>query len=221
MFRTKICGITSLKDAQACQRAGVGAIGLNFYRESRRRVSRESAIEIARGLDQSVLKVGLFVNHPPAAILEETELIGLDAIQLHGDEPLEVLDALETLPEKTRIIRAIRISPETEKEALARIDSWQSHPRTGAFLLDTLVTGSYGGTGKSMDWDWLARIDWPTDKPVILAGGLQPENVRHAIETVKPQGVDVAGGVEKSPGIKCPDRIRDFVETACRSFDRI
>ena len=224
MFQVKVCGIKDAQTAAFCSSLGIGAIGLNFYGKSKRYVNPESARSIVDATESSTLKVGLFVNHDAETIIELSADLDLDAIQLHGTESVEIVDQLSALPDSQKIIRAVRISKSNQSEALREIESWSGdryRHRIGAILLDAWVDNSFGGTGQQIDWEWLAGIDLPTDKPIILAGGLKPENVAQAISVIKPAGVDVAGGVEDSEGNKHPDLIRDFHSIASQSFDRI
>lgn len=224
MFKIKICGVKDEAVAAYCAASLVDAIGLNFYDASKRRVDDEVAKKICDARNENLIKVGLFVNRSPQDILRHVAQVGIDAVQLHGDETPEILDALEELPEKVRVIRAIRISPTIELQSLNEIEQWSSTARShrvGAILLDAHVDSAYGGTGKAIDWYWLNQLKLPTDRPIILAGGLTPENVAEAVAAVKPAGVDVAGGVEDSNGQKSQRLIDQFVSNAIDSFDRI
>lgn len=226
MFKIKICGITNRESAGLCCQYGADAIGLNFYTRSKRCISVESAVEVASGVAQSTKIVGLFVNHSSTEIISLSKRVGLDLIQLHGDESTSLLSDLKDglAPSRLKIIRAIRISRENKLAAISQIKQWDTCRHAdlvGAFLLDAFVSDAFGGTGKTIDWDWLARLGLPTQKPLILAGGLTPLNVEQAIEQFKPFGVDVAGGVESEGGVKDPSKIEQFVENANRSFKRV
>lgn len=223
MFKVKICGVKDPETAAFCCKVGADAIGLNFFHKSRRYVDEEQARRVIQGMPEGVTKVGLFVNHNASLIIQRVSDLGLDAIQLHGDETVDVLSHLNELPDNIRVIRAVRIGSKNETDALREIEEWSSVPassRVGAILVDPLVEQVYGGTGKQIDWDWLASRQLPTDKPLILAGGLNRENVAKAISIVRPAGVDVAGGVEDDNGHKDRDKIRDFVSAALGSIER-
>ena len=194
MFQTKICGITTIDDGRLAVGAGADAIGLNFYDKSRRYVDPESAAEIARDVAGDVTVVGLFVNSSTDAIREVNEVVPLDVIQLHGDEPPELL---AELMDKT-ILRAFRYGPEGMRpiaEYLEQCDRLDCLPL--AVLIDAHSAGEYGGTGKQADWPRLADERAALgEKRLILAGGLTPDNVAEAIRIVRPHGVDVSSGVE-------------------------
>jgi phosphoribosylanthranilate isomerase len=172
MFRIKICGIMSVDDALVVARAGADAIGLNFYPRSPRYISFDAAREIIAALPKEIVKVGLFVNAPPAEVCRTYSDLSLDLIQLHGDEPPEYLAQLGNRP----VMRAFRVKPgnlHAVTEYLARCRGLQAGPRLT--LLDSLVPGEYGGTGKTLDWtvarEYVAQSGLP---PLVLAGGLTP-----------------------------------------------
>jgi phosphoribosylanthranilate isomerase len=209
----KICGIRDAETAAAVASLGVDAIGLNFFDRSPRVVAPEVAARIVADLPQSVEAVGVFVNHTTRQVQEIARRVGLRTVQLHGDEPVEILAELSCA---FRVIRAFRVGD----EGLADVESYLAAcRRTGAMpfacLVDAKVAGHYGGTGRTAPWDVLRRewrtAEWP---PLILAGGLQDDNVAEAIQQVNPWGVDVAGGVESSPGVKDIARVREFVTRA-------
>jgi phosphoribosylanthranilate isomerase len=212
MFRVKICGITNVADAQAAVEAGADALGLNFYPRSPRFLAPEKAAEIVAAVGRRAVKVGVFVNADAREICETFDRLGLDLIQLHGDEPPEMLPELGERP----VVRAVRLGPEglrPVEEYLARCRALGVVPQ--AVLVDALVEGLYGGSGKTADWAALGR--YPTGgtlPPLVLAGGLTPENVAEAIRAVRPAAVDTASGVESSPGRKDPARVAAFVRAA-------
>ncbi|MEM9354342.1 MAG: phosphoribosylanthranilate isomerase [Planctomycetota bacterium] len=213
MFRIKICGVTRPEDARLAVEAGADAVGLNFYEKSPRRVPAGSQGAIVAAVGQA-LPVGVFVNAPASAIAAT----GLVAVQLHGDEPPAFLGKL---PADRRIIRARRPGPEglreVKQDLQACLESSGHMPH--AVLLDASVPGAYGGTGHRLDWQRLT--DHKTvlgDIPLILAGGLTPDNIAEAIRAVRPDGVDVASGVESAPGIKDPAKVRDFVAAASEAM---
>ncbi|MBF0371123.1 MAG: phosphoribosylanthranilate isomerase [Magnetococcales bacterium] len=208
MTRIKMCGITRLQDAQAALEAGADAIGLVFYEKSKRCIDPEKARNIVRELPPFLSVVGLFVNEALEEIHRIASLVGLDIIQLHGDESPEMCQAVER-----RVIKALRIA---DGEDLAGIASFI--PDNG-LLLDAKVAGSYGGTGHRFDWSLLKDGQLP--RHYVLAGGLNPDNVAEAVRQVAPYGVDVSSGVEVSPGIKDSAKMAQFVrrvraaETEC------
>ncbi len=194
--RVKICGITSLEDARACVDAGADAIGLNFWARSKRRCEEAVAAQIAASVDARV--VAVFVD----ASLEEIERVrratGIAWVQLHGREPGSHVEALAP-----RAYKAVHPSDEGGvREALAMPGE--------ELLVDASVAGMPGGTGQTCDWALAARI--ASARRVWLAGGLRPSNVGEAIHAVRPFGVDVASGVEKSPGVKDLALVRAFVD---------
>jgi phosphoribosylanthranilate isomerase len=193
----KICGVTSVEDARVCAEAGADAIGLNFWPGSKRCVPVERAVEIARALPAGVSKIGVFVDAPREAIERTAEAVGLDAIQLHGDEPPEACVGF-ALP----VSKAIRVS-----EALRSIDEVVARYDVAWVLLDSAV----GGSGVA--FDWRRALDVPPGR-VYLAGGLRPDNVAEAVQLVRPYAVDTASGVEASPGRKDARRVREFIENA-------
>jgi len=219
VFRIKICGITRPEDGRLAAEAGADAIGLNFYARSKRYVSPKAAREIAAELPAEVARVGVFVNATAAEILDIADTVPLDWVQLHGDEPPGFLPQLAG----RRIIRALRCGSEgltPLAEYLEYCESLEAPP--AAVLVDALTTdGEYGGTGQQAPWDLLAGSrTWLLGKPLILAGGLVPENVAQAIAHVWPLAVDTASGVESSPGVKDAVRMRKFVAAARRAFEQ-
>lgn len=216
MFRIKICGVTCVEDAEAVAEAGADAIGLNFFPGSARWISRTTARDIAERLPSTVTKVGVFVNATVEEILETTEDAKLDLIQLHGDEPPEFLSRLAGHP----LCRAFRCG----EDGLGPVLSYLSRCKElgcvpSMVLMDAFRPGHYGGTGETINW--MTLIDHrahPELPPIVLAGGLKPETVGHAIEVVRPQAVDTASGVERSPGHKDAAKIRAFVQAAREAF---
>ncbi|HAY80868.1 MAG TPA: phosphoribosylanthranilate isomerase [Planctomycetaceae bacterium] len=213
LFRIKICGVTSPTDAQNIVLAGADAIGLNFFAPSPRAVSEAQALRIVEPLPSHVARVGVFVNHPRSDVLRLAETLELDWIQLHGDEPPEVLEEYADY----QIIRAFRCRDRGGDAVLSYLAQCRHQPN--AVLIDAYAAGSYGGTGQVVDWDAaraVARQIAPI--PLILAGGLQPENVAAAIAAVHPQAVDTASGVEIAPGQKATEQVNQFVEQAQTAF---
>jgi phosphoribosylanthranilate isomerase len=198
-FTIKICGVTRPEDAAFAAEQGVGAIGLNFWRGSKRFVEDAQAREILAVLPTTVLRIGVFVNAHPLVVTETLADLGLDMVQLHGDEKV---GSWSEIPAK-RIVRAIRVYDEASmKEALA----WDP-----AFFIYDAHTPSFGGAGVTAPWSIIAA---GARRPFLLAGGLSTENVREAIQTVRPDGVDVASGVETSPGIKDRRMMASFIQAA-------
>ena len=201
-FTVKICGVTRPEDAAFAAAQGATAIGLNFWPGSKRFVEDARAREIIAAIPPGVLRVGVFVNAHPLVVTETLAELGLDLIQLHGDERVA---GWEELPPK-RIVRAIRVYDDSSlKEAL----TWDP-----AFFIFDAHTPSFGGAGVTAPWGLIAQ---GARRPFLLAGGLTPENVGNAIQTVKPDGVDVASGVESSPGIKDRVRMEAFLRQALQA----
>ncbi|MBB2495022.1 phosphoribosylanthranilate isomerase [Aquipseudomonas ullengensis] len=198
VVRSKICGITRVEDALAAVAAGADAIGLVFYAKSPRAVSVAQAQQIIAALPPFVTTVGLFVDIARVELQQLLADVPLDLLQFHGDESLEQCEGYGR-----PYIKALRVKPGDDLLALMA-----EFPSASGILLDTYVEGVPGGTGLAFDWS-LVPQDLP--KPVILAGGLTPENVAAAIAAVKPYAVDVSGGVEVSKGIKDADKVRAFI----------
>ena len=225
-FKIKICGITSIADATSAVELGCGAIGLNFYTGSSRFVDTNLAVEIAEAIARvktPCAKVGVFVNSTADAINEIVDTVGLDYVQLHGDETPKICRQGIGVP----IIRAVRlpirdsskVSDVSErsqsKHAIEMIAPWMEH--VSAVLLDAAVPNSFGGSGMKLDWRLVGKLE--LDCPIILAGGLTPKNVALAISTAKPSAVDVASGVELSPGQKDVDLMHLFISESRMEFD--
>ncbi|MDP7553675.1 MAG: phosphoribosylanthranilate isomerase [Candidatus Thioglobus sp.] len=198
MTKVKICGFTNAENAQQAALAGVDAIGLVFYAKSPRHIDIASAREIVGALPPFVNRVGLFVNANPSLIDEVLCEVALDTLQFHGDESPSDCAQYE-MP----FIKAIRVSPEVDLKRTAN-----EYSQASALLLDTCQPDIYGGSGKSFDWS-LANVE--LDLPIILAGGLTPDNVSAAIDIVQPYAVDVSSGVESAKGVKDIDKIRAFI----------
>jgi len=197
--RVKICGITCLADAQAAVAAGADALGFNFYEKSPRHVSLSVAADISRQLGPVVMRVGVFVNAPEELIARAVGECGLSLLQFHGDEPPEFCTSFGLMS-----MKAIRVK---DAETLKVLEKFP----TDAFLLDAWSPEARGGTGTIFNWD-LAIEAKKLGKPFFLAGGLTPENVADAVRRVRPFGVDVASGVESSPGKKDPAKMQAFIK---------
>ena len=197
--RVKICGITRVEDALSAVENGADAIGLVFYEPSPRYVNISQAIEIANIIPAFVSVVGLFVNAEASFVNTVISQVKLDLLQFHGDESPEEC-ASYSLP----FIKAIRVKSDTNLVQCAKDFS-----ASKALLLDTHAEGVAGGTGQVFDW---SLIPAALTKPVILAGGLNVQNVAQAIKQVQPYAVDVSGGVEISKGIKDAAKIAAFMQ---------
>ena len=204
MIFVKICGITRLEDAIAAADLGARALGFNFYKKSKRYISPEKAAEIIKNLPGHILKVGLFVNSSEKEIDRINSKLELDLLQFHGDETPEFCKKWAD-----KVIRAFRIENENQLDKIKKYDFVRM------IIIDAAVEGKFGGTGKLSDWDIAIKAK-EYGIPLLLAGGLTPVNVSEAIKKVKPFGVDVAGGVENSPGIKSREKIRAFMHSVRR-----
>jgi len=196
--RVKICGITNIEDAKVAEDAGAYAIGLVFYKNSPRYIDISKAKEIVKNVTPLLNCVGLFVDADKAYINNILEQVNLDILQFHGQES-EQACALYNKP----YIKAIRMN-----EEINLLEEVKEYFSAKALLLDTYVEGILGGTGKVFDWNMIPRN---LEKPIILAGGLNVDNVKDAINKVNPYAVDVSGGVEIEQGKKDPDKIKEFI----------
>jgi len=201
MIRVKICGITNARDARMAARLGADALGFNFYRHGPRCTTKERARAIVASLPPFVTPVGVFVNEDADTVMETCDFCGISVVQLHGDEPPRYLDRLSRFIR----IKAFRIREEHDLRVLERY-------RAEALLLDAHVPGKFGGTGETFRWE-LAQ-EGARFGPIILAGGLTPENVAEAVTTARPYAVDVASGVESSPGRKDRALLTAFIRNA-------
>ncbi len=199
----KVCGITRLTDALHAVQQGATAVGFVFWPRSPRGVSVERAAEIIAELPSSVTTVGVFVNEPVEGIRAVVARTGINAVQLHGDEPPAYADALEW-----PLIRAVSVDEVDEA-----CDAWSEQT---ALLLDTIDPVRRGGTGVPIDWTRAAAV--ARRRRIVLAGGLTPENVSSAIRAVRPYGVDVASGVESAPGVKDFAKVTRFIANARSAF---
>jgi phosphoribosylanthranilate isomerase len=225
MFRIKICGVTNLADALAAADAGADTIGLNFYPKSPRFIDAKAATTILRVVPPKLGRVGVVVNEEAESVnlllaeLAQSATTGLYAIQLHGDEPPGFL----ALVKAKYLIRARRFTDQGIAAIAADLEACDKMRRLpDAILIDAAAPGQYGGTGTKVSWSGLADYPrWLHNVPLILAGGLTPENVAEAIRIVRPHGVDVASGVESAPGKKDHAKIRDFVAAAREAFAQL
>ncbi|MSU76544.1 MAG: phosphoribosylanthranilate isomerase [Gemmataceae bacterium] len=204
--RVKICGITTPEDAQSAAMLGADAIGLNFYAKSPRCIDAATARAIVSVLPVFVEPVALFVNEPHVVVQSRCAELGVRTSQIHGEQTSPVpIDHLRWIP-------AFAVK---DADSLIRISSYVESCRTAgtlpaAILVDAHVPGMYGGTGRAAPWHLLA--DFKPGVPMILAGGLTPDNVAEAVRVVRPWAVDVASGVEASPGRKDAELVRRFIE---------
>lgn len=201
LVRVKICGITSVEDAQHAVAAGADAIGLVFYEKSPRHVAQEQAAQIARAVGPFVTVVGLFVNASADEITSVLEGVDLHVLQFHGDE-----NEAFCLQFRRPYMKALRMKPELDV-----LQAMSAYPSASAILLDAYRAGVPGGTGETFDW---SRVPRETEIPVVLAGGLTPENIEQAVAAVSVYGVDVSGGVEASKGRKNSQKVSTFIDRA-------
>jgi len=205
--RIKICGITRAADAVEAASAGADAVGLVFAAGSPRRVSMAQARAIVSALPPFAAAVGVFVNESVEGVRRTAGEVGLSCVQLHGEEPAEFVGRLAPL----RVIKALRV------RAASFVNEVQRFRDAGvvAILLDAFDEQARGGSGKRFDWDLVAGAQrgggLEGAPPMILAGGLTPENVVAAIRRIRPYGVDVSSGVEDAPGVKSAERIGRFI----------
>jgi phosphoribosylanthranilate isomerase len=195
----KVCGITNAADALEAAAAGATALGFNFYPKSKRYIQPDEAARIAAGLP--LCKVGVFVNESPAEVARIASLVGLDVVQLHGEE------RPEEFPSGLRVWKALRVGPDFTP---ADLDAYQS---AEAILLDGPAGAEYGGTGKVFPWSVAAGLSCR----VILAGGLDGSNVGAAVAAAQPWGVDACSRIESAPGKKDRIRMEEFVKAARRA----
>ena len=200
MTRVKICGITSLKDAEYAVRCGADALGFVFAK-SPRQIQVRDAKKIIGSLGPWVACVGVFVNEKAKEILRIASECRLSAAQLHGDEGPDTLRSLASL----RVIKAFRVGGDFDVKVFRKFPA-------DAFLFDAKMEGAAGGTGKRFDWNILkGRLP---RGPFIISGGLDPKNVREAVRFFRPYGVDVSSGVESAPGKKDPRLVKEFIQNA-------
>jgi len=202
MTRVKFCGLTHEEDIARAVKLGVDALGFVFYAPSSRSVAPDHAAMLTSSVPAFVTRVGLFVNEQPAIIQNIFERTRLNLIQYHGDETPEFCDAVG-LP----FIKAFRVRPGIDIQS-----EMERYPNASGFLLDAYVKGQPGGTGERFDWGMIPQ----SNAPIILAGGLSPDNAKDAIEQVAPWALDVSGGIETKPGRKDPDKMARFMN-ACRN----
>jgi len=196
--KIKICGMTNAADAHQAVALGADAVGFIFYKKSPRAVGERQVRAIVDELPPLVHRVGVFVNETEARINRLVARLHLDVVQLHGDETPAFCKKIHA-----RVLKAVRVKDQDSLAGLSR------YPVTG-FLLDAFESHAYGGTGQGFDWALAQRAK--QYGPVILAGGLNPDNVAEAVRMVQPYGVDVCSGVEKTPGRKDFNKLRAFIQ---------
>lgn len=199
--RVKICGITSTEDALAAVDAGADALGFMFYEPSPRYLSAEKAADIILDLPEQVARVGVFVDADAKTVRHTIETTGVDTLQFHGNESPRYCSQFEQ-----HTIKAFRVKDE---ESLGQLPDYD----TDAWLLDSYVKGVPGGTGAKFNWN-LAVEAKRLGKPILLAGGLTPENAAEAVSQVAPFGLDVSSGVEVSPGKKDAEKVTQLIANA-------
>lgn len=205
----KICANTSLEDARLAAEAGADAVGFVFA-PSPRRVTAEQVAAIAPYLPESIEKIGVFVDATADEIVATVRACGLTGVQLHSGSGVELPARLRAaLGPLVRILRVVHFGPDTVEQARA----FAADPNVDAVLVDSRTATAVGGTGITFDWNEARKtlFDGGGNVRLVAAGGLNPENVTEAIATLRPWGVDVASGVEASPGRKDPAKIRTFV----------
>lgn len=202
--RAKICGITRVEDVHAVVNAGADAIGFVFYPPSPRAVTAEQAAQLIQAIAPYVQVVGLFVNHSANEIQDILQTVHLDIVQFHGDETPE---QCQTIAQQVgrRWYKAIQVKPDLD--VVVEIQRYQD-AGASAVLLDAWHPDLKGGTGHSFDWETFPKLDIP----LILAGGLNPDNIEQAILTTQAYAVDVSGGVESAKGIKDQQLIERFMQ---------
>lgn len=202
----KICGLTRVEDALKCAELGADAVGMVFYKNSPRYVSPEKAKAICRALPASVAKVGVFVNEPLAALQHIALSCGLTVLQLHGNEPPKFVR--ELMEHGFPVIKGLYVEA---RPSIKQADTYGA----SAYLVEC-ARGEMPG-GNAMTWNWREAADFGKFHPLILAGGLKPENVAQAIEAAMPDAVDVSSGVESAPGKKDMYQIKQFIEAVQRT----
>ncbi|HUU49790.1 MAG TPA: phosphoribosylanthranilate isomerase [Nitrospinota bacterium] len=203
MVKIKICGITNLEDALFAAECGADALGFVQYKKSPRYIEKKRAKEIIEKLPPFIKTVGVFVNSDLNVILETASNCSFDLVQLHGDEDLKFCKEIK---KKIRLIKAFRIK---NRDSIKDISKFSSLVNT--FLIDTHLEGKYGGTGICFDWSIVREAKKYGN--IILAGGLNRENISLVLRNIKPYGVDVSSGVEISPGVKDKKKVEAFIKT--------
>jgi phosphoribosylanthranilate isomerase len=219
----KICGLNDRATARAIAALRPDAIGLNFYEKSVRRVTPEVARQIVDELPDGVQPVGVFVDPTIETVAQLAAGCRLEGVQIHSSRLADCFYKLHETHAGLKRIRAFQVGSPNLKSLGDYFDHDRLFsPTVDAYLVDAYAEGMFGGTGKIVSWDLLRneyqKQEWP---PLILAGGLRPENVGEAIEAVRPWGVDVASGVESAPGVKDVALVERFIDEARRAFARL
>ncbi|MCP9463174.1 MAG: phosphoribosylanthranilate isomerase [Nitrospira sp.] len=204
MVKVKICGITNHEDAHLAVEAGADALGFVLYRQSPRYVRPETVRAIVASLPPFVVSIGVFVNEHAEVVRQLMDDCGLALAQLHGDESSSYCETLGR-----PAIKAVRLK---DRHSLLAVAEFHGRAGVRGFVVDAFSEQAYGGTGRPVDWTLAGEI--ARTAPVLLAGGLTPDNVGEAIRSVRPYGVDVSSGVEARPGKKDPVKVKSFVEAA-------
>jgi phosphoribosylanthranilate isomerase len=204
LIKIKICGITSMEDAEVAVSAGADALGFVLYKNSPRLVDPAVVRRIVAGLPPFVLPIGVFVNEEADTVRALMDECGLALAQLHGDEPASYCQNLGR-----PALKALRLKDRGTFLALAE---FQGRANVRGFVIDTFSDQAYGGTGQTVDWALAAEA--ARSASILLAGGLTPTNVADAIRQVRPYGVDVSSGVEERPGKKDPAKVKAFIDAA-------
>ena len=202
MVRVKVCGITNPEDARTAAMAGADAVGLVFA-ESPRKLTEERAREVVAALPGHLLKVGVFVNSEPEEMLRISAEVGLDYVQLHGDESPESVTIVRE--GGVKVMKALRVQ---DAGSLERMEGYEAD----LFLLDACSEKAWGGTGERFDWALAKSLKRRGN--ILVSGGLAPENVREAVRFFEPYGVDASSSLEDAPGKKNEERVRRFVSAA-------
>lgn len=205
MTKVKICGITNLEDALLSAKFGADMLGFNFYEKSPRHIEPIKAREIIDQMPEEILKAGVFVNESLEKICDIAIIAGLDTLQLHGDETPEFVIEVKA-DTGLEVLKVFRVSPEFKPDSIFTY-------KADAILLDAYSQHEHGGTGETFNWE-VARNLQTELYPIYLAGGLNVDNVEEAIKAVRPYAVDVASGVESSPGKKDPKKLEAFIKNA-------
>ena len=202
MIRVKICGITNGRDARGAVASGADALGFVFA-DSPRRADEKIVAKIVRGLGKKVAAIGVFVDEPPERLFRIAESCALNMLQFHGQEKPALIRKAQR--RGFQVLKAVRVG---EKENFKKL----SDDPADAWLFDTSVSGRFGGTGKTFDWEILKNRSF--DRPWFVSGGLNAHNVKKLLSTLRPYGVDVSSGVENAPGKKNHKLVKEFIRNA-------
>lgn len=214
----KICGLTSVSDVECCLAAGVETVGLNFYPSSPRSINLEAAKQLRKQLNTPIQVVGVFVRPSAEELRRTVQEVGLHVVQLHGTDDAYWSDFTPP-PVPLWLAQGIGSQADVEQLKIQAKLCRAMNITIAALLVDARLDGRHGGTGQLAPWHLLQETTW--NLPIVLAGGLNPGNVRLAIEQVRPYGVDVASGVESSPGAKDGAKVNQFVRNARSAFMQI